>query len=325
MNWGQSWENQPPAAHLMLSPLSALYALGWTAYLATYQLGLKKPYRASIPVICVGNLTVGGTGKTPLTMHLVEVLRRLGREVVISCSGYGSPHSAAAEIAPEGRLSAAEWGDEAALFREEIADCPPLIVGRRRVLAAQLAEQHFPNAVLLMDDGFQHLPLYKDISLTIDQDRRNRMCLPAGPYREMRSAGRRRATLVLPSEFEVVRTLRLGEAGGTPAVQEVDLLCAIGQPMGFMRALEGAGFTIGKAKFLPDHDPLTAGNLLAGLGEARPLVVTSKDWVKLRERNDLGNKQIVVASSSCVVEPAQEFAAWLEKHLNEADAARNRK
>lgn len=322
MNWGQSWENQPPAAHLMLSPLSALYALGWTAYLAAYQLGLKKPYRASIPVICVGNLTVGGTGKTPLTMHLVDVLRGLGREVVISCSGYGSPHSAAAEIAPAGPLSAAEWGDEAALFREEIADCPPLIVGRRRVLAAQLAEQHFPNAVLLMDDGFQHLPLYKDISLIIDPDRHNRMCLPAGPYREMRSAGRRRATLVLPGGFQVVRNLTFD-----PPIEpgEIEMLCAIGNPLGFLFSLEAAEMSIEQSRFLPDHDPLTAGNLLDGLGEEWPLVVTSKDWVKLRERKDLGNKQIVVASSSCVVEPAQEFVAWLEKHLNEADAARNRK
>src|SRR4051794_30361708 len=99
----------------LLTPASWGYALGWQAYLAMYQLGFKKAKAPHRPIVCVGNLLVGGTGKTPVTIHISDLLTGLGHQVVISCSGYGSPASEAACLAPKGPLSASEWGDEAAL------------------------------------------------------------------------------------------------------------------------------------------------------------------------------------------------------------------
>ncbi|RYD40359.1 MAG: tetraacyldisaccharide 4'-kinase, partial [Verrucomicrobiaceae bacterium] len=164
------WESPalgPFFARLVLTPLSWLYAAGWQAYLATYRFGFKKAAEPHRPILCVGNLQVGGSGKSPLVRHLIDVLRGMGREVVVSCSGYGSPRAEAATLAPEGELDAAEWGDEPAMLRMQVPDLP-LVVGRRRVLAAAIVHQHFPNAVMLMDDGFQHLPLRKTLSIVLD-------------------------------------------------------------------------------------------------------------------------------------------------------------
>jgi len=184
----EMWERLSVAT-IVLSPFAGLYALGWLGYEATYRWGLKRPSAPHHPVVCVGNLTVGGTGKTPTTRYLAELLLGMGREVVASCSGYGSAAAEAAQVAPMGPLSAHTWGDEAALLRYSLPEVP-LIVGRRRVLAAELCHQHYPRAVLLMDDGFQHLPLAKDVAIVLDPPRRNRLCLPAGPYREPRLGGR---------------------------------------------------------------------------------------------------------------------------------------
>ena len=99
------WESPAPSARLAraaLTPLSWLYALGWQAYLLTYRLGLKKAQAPHHPILCVGNLQAGGSGKSPLVRHLVDVLRSMGREVVVSCSGYGAPRAEAASLAPEG-------------------------------------------------------------------------------------------------------------------------------------------------------------------------------------------------------------------------------
>src|ERR1700740_2610619 len=180
MHWTEIWDSESPRARLIrifLAPISFLYALGWRSYLALYQLGLKKPSEPHKPVVCVGSLQVGGSGKTPLTLYLAALLRKLGYEVAIGCSGYGCPASEAAKIAPDGPLKASEWGDEPAMIRELLPEVP-LIVGRRRVLAAKLCHASFPNSVLLMDDGFQHLPLQKHLSLLAMPPRKNQRCLP---------------------------------------------------------------------------------------------------------------------------------------------------
>ena len=101
-------------ARCTLWPLSVLYAFGWRAYRAVYDLGLKTAREPHRPIVCIGNLTVGGSGKTPVAIHVVELLRELGFEVAISCSGYGSPASQEATVAPEGNMSARDWGDEPA-------------------------------------------------------------------------------------------------------------------------------------------------------------------------------------------------------------------
>lgn len=316
MHWNEVWEGdslRAKMARICLLPASWIYALGWQTYLAVYRFGLKHPAEPHAPVVCVGNLAVGGSGKSPVVRCLVGILRSLGHEVVVSCSGYGSPSEEAARFAPDGPLDPAEWGDEPALLRDWIPDLP-LIVGRRRVLAAELCHQRFPGAVLLMDDGFQHLPLAKHVSLILDRaERSNRACLPAGPYREP-YGNRRRADLVLPGPFRVEYS-PLTFSASPPAM--ANLLCALGTPQGFVESVRASRIKVTDARLLGDHDTLQAGNLFDGLDPSIPLIVTEKDWVKLRTRDDLAGRQIVVARREARIEPEADFRDWIAKRLNE--------
>lgn len=331
MHWHDVWHAPgvgPRTLRAALAPLSWLYGGGWRLYRALYDYGIKRPTEPHRPVICVGNLTVGGTGKTPIVAYLAHQLP----QVIISCSGYGSPKAEAATLAPEGELDAAEWGDEAALLRDL---CPgvPLIVGRRRTLAAEIAHKEAPSAVLIMDDGFQHLPLRHHLSLLVrPSPDTNRRCLPAGPYREP-PAFYDRATWVVgrgPADraFRVVDefgglTLDDGKPTDWNSLGAFDALCAIGQPTRFFRSLHDVGLHPEREVALPDHAPLSARYLRnLGLGK-RPLVVTAKDWVKLRrERADLPGP-VLVAHQRVRIEPEEIFRQSLFDHLHEVQAQAN--
>jgi len=320
MHASELWEGPAFGAKLartLLTPASWLYAAGWQTYLGVYRLGLKKAKKPHTPIVCVGNLVSGGSGKTPVTLRIAELLRSQGRPVVVSCSGYGSPAAEAARIAPEGPLRAAEWGDEAAMFRWLQPDLP-LIVGRRRVLAAQLCHERFPDAILLMDDGFQHLPLAKDLTIVLDpKEPKNSRCLPAGPYREPRS-NRRRADLVLPGEFQIVEAepVLVDLEGAVRAVAECTLLCALAQPQKVADSLARIGVVVRDRRLLPDHDSLQGGTLVSSLPNDRPVVVTAKDWVKLRERPDVGERDFLILKHAVRIEPEDRFAAWLTQRLD---------
>lgn len=323
MHWSEIWNGRSfraVAIRTLLTPPSWLYSIGWRCYCGVYSLGLKKAAEPHSPVLCVGGLAVGGSGKSPVALHLADLLGEMGHQVALSCSGYGSTASEAARIAPEGPLEASEWGDEAAMFRW-LRPNLSLIVGRRRVLAAQLCHERFPEAVMLMDDGFQHLPLKKHLSiLLLDAGHRNFRCLPAGPYREP-IAYRSRADLVLPGEFSVAaQPLTLRDASGataqTPSSQ-VHVLCALGQPEKFVAALTELGVSIGESRFLPDHDPLTDGYLFKGWAPEETLIVTAKDWVKLRSRTDVADRRILIADHRVTIEPQDAFRAWIQSRLNE--------
>jgi tetraacyldisaccharide 4'-kinase len=313
------WYGQSAGARLAraaLLPGSWLYGLGWQSYLTVYRLGLKRPAEPHVPVICVGNLVAGGSGKTPTALAVADALTALGRRVILSMSGYGAPHAEAASMAPEGELDAAEWGDEPAMVRWLRPELP-LIVGRRRVLAAELAHTRDPGAVLLMDDGFQHLPLRKHIGLLIDPAPDNRACLPAGPYREPWS-NRGRADLVFGDEFQIARSaLRFVDSNLQPkdAPTGATALCALGSPAGFLKSLAESGVKVVAERLLPDHDTLTAGTLFDGIDLSIPLVVTAKDWVKLKRRTDLGDLNAVIALQDVSVEPEAPFAEWLRGRL----------
>jgi tetraacyldisaccharide 4'-kinase len=320
MRTDELWFSSSPAAKLgrmALMPASWLYALGWEIYASTYRLGLKRPQEPFRPVICVGNLVVGGSGKTPATLAVARQLEAMGESVVLSLSGYGSPRSEAATVAPEGGLLAAEWGDEPAMVRWLMPQLP-IIVGRRRVLAAELAAGSFPGHVLLMDDGFQHLPLRKHLTMLLDEaSPKNTRYLPAGPYREPRR-NRAKADLVLGDRFELSRApLRFITSSGEPLQPptRASMLCAIGNPHGFEKALHSAGVNLAQQLCLQDHDPLTDGKLLDGLDRSETLVVTAKDWVKLRARADLDGWHILIALQDAEIEPKAEFGLWLQEQV----------
>ncbi len=318
----QAWGPASPLPWL-LSPLAGLYGLGWWAYQGVYAAGLKRAAEPHRPVVVVGNLLVGGAGKTPTTLHVAEVVGRLGRGVVIGMSGYGSPRSRSASLAPDGPLDPREWGDEPAMVRW-LAPQWPLIVGRNRVEAARIAHGLEGAPVLVMDDGYQHLRLKTHVRILLDVVGGNRFCLPAGPYREPRGTGLRRASLVLPSEgFQLFREpLRwLGPDGRdlAPPPPEVQVLCALARPHRLVHSLEASGHKVVAGRLLPDHDPLAAGNLFSGLDPAGPLVVTAKDWVKLRDRTDVGRWDVRIVDYRAVVEPGPAFEAWMRRALDDVD------
>jgi tetraacyldisaccharide 4'-kinase len=318
------WEGSGVKARtlrVIVTPLSWLYAFGWQAYLATYAIGVKKAKKPHSPIICVGNLVVGGSGKSPLTMHVARLLLEMGKQVVVGCSGYGAPHAKEATIAPSGPLSASEWGDEPAMIRWLLPEVS-LVVGRNRVLAAELVHESFPRAALVMDDGFQHLPLAKQLTIVLDEkDPPNTRCLPAGPYREPRR-NRERADLIVPKDFEVVRQpMRIVKPNGEETLPgRYAVVCALGDPTRFLNELDRQfpnGLNETPRRLLPDHDPLVAADLWDTLPLDYPIVVTAKDWVKLRERPDIDQRNILIALQEVELEPRREFRVLIERSFDE--------
>lgn len=301
---------------ILLLPLSWLYSLGWQIYLFSYKLRLKEPYRASCKVVCIGNFSAGGTGKTPTVVFVAGCLKELGIPFVIGCSGYGAPHSVNATVAPIGMLDAAEWGDEPSEIRELLPEVP-LIVGRARVTAAQICEREFPGSVLLMDDGFQHMPLAKDVSIILDPVTSNTFTFPAGPYREPRRTGMKRADLVIPTaEFTHQFTgLTFCSVSGdsVPVPQFANIVTAIGRPDNFKTGLKNSGVKTNICLFLPDHDKLEVD--LSKFGSDAPWIVTRKDWVKLRKTQNLDNLTFIIAERLASIEPRAEFVKWLKIRL----------
>lgn len=298
--FGESWQSK--CARLMLLPLSWIYIVGWQAYLGIYRFGIKKAVAPHPNILCIGNLTAGGSGKSPVTALIAQEMRNRGLPVVFGCSAYGSPAAESAQLAPDGNLNAAEWGDEPAELRFRFPDVP-IIVGRARVRAAEICHQTFPQSILIMDDGFQHLPLKKSVTLIIDDPNPiNSYCLPAGPYREPRF-NRKRADIVIPSASYELQTkeIRLIKPGpeSTWEGKRARLLTAIARPDRLIETLQPhceAGLEIIEKVIRPDHDPLTQIDLLQ-TGDSVPWLVTRKDWVKLRSRadwDDIQSRVIVI-------------------------------
>jgi tetraacyldisaccharide 4'-kinase len=160
---------------------------------------------------------------------------------------------------------------------------------------------------MLMDDGFQHLPLKKHLTILLDPlNPPNRFCLPAGPYREPRR-NRVRGDLRLPGELSVtyLPTVLRNPAGLESLPSRYGVLCALGKPERFIEDLRthcapAHGFDT--IKLLPDHDPMTDGRLFESFSQGVPIVVTAKDWVKLRDRPDLGERIFLIATQSAKVE-----------------------
>lgn len=286
-----------------------------------YRRNLKQAYRCYLPVVCVGNLTVGGTGKTPTTIFVAKTLFEMGKRVVISCSGYGALRSKAASWAPDGALDSREWGDEAALLRALLPEVE-LIVGRDRVLAAQLAEKADRFDVFLMDDGFQHLRLHIDHSIVLDPEPVNTRTLPAGPYRESRGFGRERADRVLPDEELVLgrrsvwRDADLNEVN-SPAPGPVHLLCAIGDPRRLQQELDDEGFQISESTILRDHAQFDK-SVVKWIGASEvPTVVTAKDWVKLSKASGLLPEKVLIRDYTVEIAPTAAFTDWLAMRLDD--------
>lgn len=285
----QRWyeDRAPPAWTL---PLAALYGGVTAARRALYRRGILRAQQLPVPVIVVGNLTVGGTGKTPLVIALVEALRDGGFRPGVVSRGYGG--SARRPTLLEGAPDAAVGGDEPALIRLRAG--VPVAVGADRVAAARLLVDAGAD-VIVADDGLQHHALPRDVAIcVVDGTRRfgNGRLLPAGPLREPGSrlqsvdfvvcnGGTPRAGEI-PMRLEPRHAVALADpARSAPLASfrgaRVHAVAGIGHPKRFFDVLQAAGIAIVEHPF-PDHHRYAPCDL--AFVDDLPVLMTEKDAVK---------------------------------------------
>ena len=288
----ETWYRDDHPAGWLLAPAGLVVGALATLRRRLYRRGLLASHGVGAPVVVVGNLTVGGTGKTPLVLWLTDYLARAGWRPGIALRGYGAlARHDIVTVSP--RDDAARVGDEALLLARRSA-CP-VVASPDRVRAARRLVEACGCDIVVCDDGLQHLRLRRDVEIVvIDGERRfgNRRCLPAGPLREPLS---RLAEIELrvvnggaTTDTEVAMRLQagdpvalddatrrcaLGEFRGRP----VHAVAGIGNPARFFSLLRAEGLEVLPHAF-PDHHRFVAGDLR--FDDDLPLLMTEKDAVK---------------------------------------------
>jgi tetraacyldisaccharide 4'-kinase len=291
------WFASDSFAAQALQPLSWAYAFGrrWHAT-------RTDPQKVQVPVICIGNLTAGGSGKTPVVQGLFQLLinHNIARHPVILTRGYGSSEDLA-YLTPERDEAYEKIGDEALLLARDF----PVQVGADRVAGAQAAIKH-GHDLILMDDGFQNPYLYKDISFLVVDGRLgfgNGRLLPAGPMREPLAEGIARAqgcviigddtygvNTLLPPDLPVFHAMT--QSGFRPVPDQRYLaFCGIAHPSKFKRTLELCGVELAGFEIYPDHYPYTMRDIVTLLERVKAenvrLLTTDKDAVRLRQFDEI--------------------------------------
>ncbi|MGF6564441.1 tetraacyldisaccharide 4'-kinase [Kosakonia cowanii] len=287
------WSGESPL-WLLLLPLSWLYGLVSGAIRFAYRIGLKKAWRAPVPVVVVGNLTAGGNGKTPVVIWLVEQLQQHGVRVGVVSRGYGGKADRyPLLLTPE--TSTAQAGDEPVLIYQRTG--APVAVSPDRCEAVNALLSQHPLQLIVTDDGLQHYRLVRDKEIVVvDGVRRfgNGWWLPAGPMRERASRLKTVDAVIAnggtPQAGEIAMHLRPGLAvnlltGERRAVNELGQIVAmagIGHPPRFFATLAECGATLKRSVALADHQALAQKDVDALLQPGETLVMTEKDAVKCR-------------------------------------------
>jgi tetraacyldisaccharide 4'-kinase len=274
-----------------MNPLSAIYAGLVGARNTLYDRGVLRTRRLEGPVISVGNLSTGGSGKTPFVMLLGELLKARGLKFDVLSRGYGRKTRGVLLVDPAG--SAQEFGDEPLLIARKLQ--VPVIVGEDRFAAGCFAEKQFGAHIHLLDDGFQHRRLARDfdIVLVTPDDARDRF-LPAGRLREPLRSLRRADAIVLtsgasPDSFplaeKIIWRVRRGIVPGKVPPRPI-VFCAIARPQNFLLQLRTAGVDPVAEAFYRDHHAYTGKDIdellaLRKRGDAGGFVTTEKDAVNL--------------------------------------------
>ncbi|WP_176507635.1 MULTISPECIES: tetraacyldisaccharide 4'-kinase [Pseudomonas] len=317
-----AWYAGHPALAL-LRPLEALYRRVVTRKRARFLRGDSASYRAPVPVIVVGNITVGGTGKTPMILWLIEHCRRQGLKVGVVSRGYGArpPHYPWRVDASQ---PATQAGDEPLLIVQR-TDVPLMIdPDRSAAVKALLASE--PLDLILCDDGMQHYRLARDLELVLIDAARglgNRRCLPAGPLREPAERLQDADAVLFNGASEdrdegfafrlqpsALVNLRSGERRGLdhfPAGQRLHAVAGIGNPQRFFNTLLGLNWQPVPHPFA-DHAQFSAESL--AFSPPLPLVMTEKDAVKCRAF--AGDDWWYLAVKA---QPTPAFGAWFDSQL----------
>ncbi len=326
------WYQQPDPP-IILSLLSFFYRTLVAIRKKSYHLKLLKSSSFNVPVIIVGNLTVGGTGKTPLVIWLTRLLIEHGYQPGVISRGYGG--QLAKQQFPailSTKADPALYGDEAVLIAQR-SECP-VAVGKSRVKAAQHLLSKTSCDVIISDDGLQHLALERDIEiLVIDGTREfgNQQCLPAGPLREPivrindvdflvcnngNYANASQMTLVGDSIINLINTNQRQKLSNLHN-QFFHVVTAIGNPERFLDMLSKAELEF-DTRIFADHHQFNSADL--EFNDHHPLLMTEKDAVKCY---DLANTNTWMLPVDAHLEPAFSYAIidLLEKHYGRPKTA----
>ncbi|MBF8703406.1 tetraacyldisaccharide 4'-kinase [Pseudomonas putida] len=317
-----AWYAGHPALAL-LRPLEALYRRVVTRKRARFLSGESASYRAPVPVIVVGNITVGGTGKTPMILWLIEHCRQQGLKVGVVSRGYGAkPPQLPWRVQAD--QAAGQAGDEPLLIVQRTG--VPLMIDPDRSRAVQALLASEPLDLILCDDGMQHYRLARDLELVLIDAARglgNGRCLPAGPLREpaerlneadavlFNGASADRADgFAFRLQPSALVNLRSGERRALdhfPAGQRLHAVAGIGNPQRFFNTLLGLNWQPVPHPFA-DHAQFSAQSLT--FSPPLPLVMTEKDAVKCRAFAADDWWYLAVEA-----QPTPAFSAWFDNQL----------
>lgn len=286
-----------------------------------YALRLRRSTRLAVPVVVVGNLTAGGTGKTPLVAWLANELRQRGWQPGIITRGYGATAADVQRLPPE--AEPAEFGDEP-VWLAHATGCP-VAIGRRRARAGQLLIDRDGVDILLSDDGLQHWSLARDYEIVVVDGQRgfgNGRLLPAGPMREpvermarvdavVVNGGERAGAYRMQVRAEralSLRDLAIARPLASFAGQQVHAVAGIGNPKRFFDLLRAEGIDV-TAHAFPDHHPFAPADL--AFGDEWPVLITEKDAGKCAPFAD-GRVWVVPID----VELPPEFADAIHRSLH---------
>lgn len=290
------WYRRTPLAYVAAPIAVVAYAVYWLRR-AAYRWGLRRVTRLDVAVVIVGNVTVGGTGKTPLVAWLAEALKRAGRTPAVVCRSYRARATAAARV--QASSDPQLHGDEAVLLAR-LQSCPVWSGPRRVATALALTRAHPQVDVVICDDGLQHYALARDVEIVVIDAMRelgNRLMLPAGPLREPVARLKTVDAVVVHGDAPLAqpeitsrfsmrlqgeRFYNLCEPQRTVdaawfADRRVAAIAGIGNPQRFFAHLSALGVQFSAYPF-PDHHPFQAQDLSAL--DADIVLMTEKDAIK---------------------------------------------
>lgn len=335
----------------LLGLLSLPYRAGVAARNRLYDLGLLRQAKLPCPVIGVGNLTVGGTGKTPVVILLAGLLRERGYRPAVLSRGYGGGAGAPVSVVSDEdhvRMGWREAGDEPVMIARAVPGIP-VLTGARRRLTGQAAVAQFHADILILDDAFQHRPVSREMDIVLINGTApfgNGRLLPGGPLREAITS-LRRAHLIIRTGAEGDPVEPLGEAAsGLPVFRGIhrpqgivegrkghllpaaslagEKVCAfagIGRPDTFRRSLSALGAEVVSFRAFPDHHPYSGPEIgalrrLAAESGAARIITTEKDGVRLGDFPDF-LAEISLLRIGMEISPPGPFAELIFSRLRD--------